>query len=191
MNKQSGRLFIISDPSGCGKTTLVKMLLKDSKGLKRSISATTRPLRAGETNNKDYIFISREDFLKKIKQNYFLEWAKVFGQYYGTPAGPIRAWTRKGFDVILSIDVQGEGKIRNKLRDAVSVFIQPPSLNELKKRLQGRKTDKKQEIVKRLNIAKKEIACAREYDYQVINDNLKDALTKLKSIIIAERCKTG
>lgn len=187
--KQKGNIFIVSAPSGCGKTTLVNMLIKNVKRLKRSVSVTTRTPRKNEKHNKDYSFISANEFQKKIKKNYFLEWAKVLDKYYGTPLNTVKNWLTNGFDVILSIDVQGARKIRKKMPDAVLVFLMPPKFSVLKERLHCRSTEAKHEMEKRLKLAKYEISCASEYDYTVVNDKLHKAYSELKSIIIAERCK--
>jgi len=189
--KRNGILFIISAPSGSGKTTLCTRLVESVDSLYRSISMTTRPPRTGEQDGMDYIFIEKPEFLKRQKKNEFLEWAKVFGEYYGTPKKHILHMLKRGSDVLLSIDVQGAMKIKRLKLDAVYIFILPPSLEMLRERLVNRSTDSKQAICERLNVAKKEVACSHKYDYAIINNKLELALDSLRAIIIAERCKTG
>ncbi len=189
--KKQGILFIISAPSGSGKTTLCTRLVESVDSLYRSISMTTRAPRPGEKDGMDYIFIEKQEFIKRQKKNEFLEWAKVFSEYYGTPKKHILHMLKRGSDVLLSIDVQGAMKIKRLKLDAVYIFILPPSLAMLKERLINRSTDSKEAIRERLNIAKKEILCSQKYDYVVINNRLESALDNLRAIIIAERCKTG
>lgn len=182
-------LFIVSAPSGCGKTTVVNKVLQSLRGVTRSVSATTRPPRGREKIRRDYYFVSETSFKNKAKKGDFLEWAKNFGYYYGTPKKAVYDKLKKGKDLILTIDVKGALQVRRKMSDCVMIFIAPPSLEELLRRLRKRATDKSKEISKRLRIAKKEISFSRKYDYIIINDKLGDAVRKLKSIIIAERCR--
>lgn len=189
--KKQGILFIISAPSGSGKTTLCTRLVESIDSLYRSISMTTRPPRPGEKDGMDYIFIEKSEFIKRQKKNEFLEWAKVFGEYYGTPKKHILHMLKRGSDVLLSIDVQGAMKIKRLKLDAVYIFILPPSLEMLRERLINRSTDSKKAISERLNVAKKEMACSHKYDYVIINNRLELALDSLRAIIVAERCKTG
>ena len=189
--KKRGILFIISAPSGSGKTTLCTRLVESVDCLYRSISMTTRPPRHGEKDGIDYIFIEKPEFIKRRKRNEFLEWAKVFGEYYATPKKHILHMLRRGSDVLLSIDVQGAMKIRRLKLDAVYIFIMPPSLEMLRDRLINRSTDSKDAIRQRLNLARKEIACSSRYDYVIVNNKLEPALDNLRAIIAAERCKTG
>lgn len=182
-------IFIISSPSGGGKTTICRYVMKTLPRLKRSLSVTTRKMRKGERKDVDYRFVSKDEFLEKIKRNAFAEWAKVLDNYYGTSKELVENYLSQGKDVLLNIDVQGAMKIKKVYPQAISIFILPPSLNVLKKRLVGRNTDTKAEINKRLNLAKKELSYASRYDYAVVNDSLKKAVEKVKSIIIAERCK--
>nr|MBU1328301.1 guanylate kinase [Candidatus Omnitrophota bacterium] len=191
MMKKRGILFIISAPSGSGKTTLCARLVESVDSLYRSISMTTRAPRPGEKDGMDYIFIEKPEFIKRQKKNEFLEWAKFFGEYYGTPKKHILHMLKRGSDVLLSIDVQGAMKIKRLKLDAVYMFILPPSIAMLKERLINRSTDSKEAICERLNIAKKEILCSQKYDYVIINNRLESALDNLRAIIIAERCKTG
>lgn len=188
MNKK-GTLFIISAPSGSGKTTLCNRLVNSLEGLSRSISMTTRPPRPGERDGMDYIFIEKEEFFKRKKKGEFLEWAKVFNEYYATPKRHVKHLLKKGQDALLSIDVQGAMKIKRCKMRGVFIFIMPPSMTELKDRLISRSTDSKKEIANRLRLVKKELSYIRRYDYVVINDILESALGNLRAIIIAERCR--
>jgi len=189
--KRKGILFIISAPSGSGKTTLCTRLVESVDSLYRSISMTTRAPRPGEKDGMDYIFIEKQEFIKRQKKNEFLEWAKVFGEYYGTPKKHITHMLKRGSDVLLSIDVQGAMKIKRLKLDAVYIFILPPSIAMLKERLINRSTDSKKAIRERLNVSKKEISCSQKYDYVIVNNRLEPALDNLRAIIVAERCKTG
>lgn len=189
--KHKGILFIISAPSGSGKTTLCSKLVDSLKDLNRSISMTTRPPRSGERDGIDYIFIEKEEFLKRKNKNEFIEWAKVFDEYYGTPKKYVAHLISKGQDVVLSIDVQGAMKIKRLKEKAVYIFITPPSMSQLKERLISRSTDSRKEISKRLGIAKKELSYLSKYDYFVVNNILASALDNLRSIVIAERCRIG
>lgn len=191
MTKKKGMLFVISAPSGSGKTTLCTRLVESLDNLYRSISMTTRSPRPGEKDGIDYIFIEKEEFLKRQKKGEFLEWAKVFGEYYGTPKKYIIHMLKKGGDVILSIDVQGALKIKKLKMKASYIFILPPSIEMLKERLVNRSTESKEAIKQRLNLAKKEVAQSKKYDYVVINNRLESALDNLRAIIIAERCRVN
>ena len=157
------------------------------KSLKRSISATTRPRRTGEKDGRDYIFLTDTAFPSKKKRNEFLEWAVVFDHYYGTPKKSVMDTVKKGNDVLLTIDVQGARKIQKKLKNAVYVFLLPPSLKELEKRLRKRKTDSDRVIKKRLGEAKREIQQAQYYDYIVINDRIDNAVKTIQQIINSEK----
>ena len=187
--KKKGILFIISAPSGSGKTTLCNRLAESMGKINRSISMTTRPPRAGEKDGIDYIFIQKEEFLKRKKKNEFLEFAKVLDEYYGTPKKYIKHIIDKGYDVLLNIDIQGAMKIKKTKIRAVCIFVRPPSMAMLKERLIKRSTDSKKEIKKRLSFAKKEMSYLPKYDYVVVNNVLESALENLKSIVVAERCK--
>ena len=187
--KKQGTLFIISAPSGSGKTTLCARLVEAVDSLYRSISMTTRPPRPGERDGMDYIFIEKPEFIKRMKKKEFLEWAKVFGAYYGTPKKRIMHMLKRGSDVLLSIDVQGAMKIKRLKLGAVYIFILPPSLAMLKERLVNRSTDSKEAISERMDIAKKEISRSQKYDYVIVNNRLESALDNLRAIIIAERCR--
>lgn len=187
--QKCGLLFIISAPSGGGKTTVRNRLLSMMPELFYSVSCTTRRPRSGETEGKDYRFISKEEFLKRREQGEFLEWAEVFGSCYGTPLKDIDEALSHGRDVLLDIDTQGALQIKAK-REAVLVFILPPSLEILKGRLYNRKTDSESEIWKRLTDARHELKVVHHYDYAVINDNIESTVDKIRSIIIAEKYRT-
>lgn len=187
MNK--GRIIIISGPSGSGKTTLHKKLLlsRRFKGkLVKSISATTRPKRLGEKNGRDYLFLTKKDFLTKRRAGYFLEWQKVFDNYYGTPNKFVQELLRSGKSVLLCIDVKGAKVVRRKCPDAVKIFIKTPSWGILKKRLENRNSESRKDLQLRLRVAKKEMQEAKFYDHIVVNDVLPSALKKLQLIVAAE-----
>ncbi len=188
-SRNTGRIFVISGPSGSGKTTLGQLLSRSCKELVRSVSVTTRKPRRNEVNKKDYIFVTEDVFLEKIKREELAEWAKVFGHFYGTPLKFLEKTTAAGKDVVLSIDVQGALQLKKKKPEAVFIFILPPDIKTLRRRLSLRNTDNKKEIFGRLKIARKELCYVNRYDYQIVNDNVKVALAKLKAIIIAQKCK--
>ncbi|MDD5136547.1 MAG: guanylate kinase [Candidatus Omnitrophica bacterium] len=196
---RKAKLFVISAPSGSGKTTLCNKLLKDDLALARSVSMTTRPPRPGEKDGTDYHFVSEKYFKDTIKKNGFLEYEENFGYLYGTPKAFIEKSLGKGRDVLLSIDVKGAMKVRGEYPDeSVFIFIIPPSVKTLKKRLQSRRSEDGEAISTRLKLAKKEMAYKKRYDYTVINDRLGAAYKKLKAIIVSElnlrrerRCKSS
>ena len=190
MTKKKGKLFIISAPSGSGKTTLCAKLVESVDSLYRSISMTTRAPRPGEQDGMDYIFIEKPEFIKRQKRNEFLEWAKVFNEYYGTPKKHIMHMLKRGSDVLLSIDVQGAMKIKRLKLDAVYIFILPPSIEMLRERLINRSTDSKKAIQQRLTVSKKEISYSNKYDYIIVNNRLESALDSLRAVVVAERCRT-
>ncbi len=186
-----GLVLVVSAPSGAGKTTLCRYLLKEDPEISFSVSYTSRPPRRGEKEGQDYYFVSRETFEKMIKEDVFLEWAEVHGNFYGTSKKQVFKALENGRDILLDIDVQGANQVKKKLgKDAVLVFILPPSFEELEKRLRKRATEDETSIKKRLENAKKELAKAYEFDYLVLNDNLKTALEELRSILIAERTRS-
>lgn len=177
---------MISAPAGTGKTTLAQMLRKEFPDtIAYSISFTTRKPRGGEVNGKDYFFISDEEFKAKIQAGEFLEYAKVFDHYYGTSKKVIDEECHKGHHVLLVIDTQGAMQLKKKL-DGVFVFISPPSLEELARRLKSRKTESEEAIQKRLSWAEKEMEMAKHYDYHIVNLHLKNAYDVLRSIVVAE-----
>ena len=188
--KERGLLIVISAPSGTGKTTLCHMLLKEFPEMEFSVSYTTRKPRKGEVNGRDYFFVDEETFKRMIEENDFLEWARVYGNYYGTSRSQVEKALREGRDLLLDIDVQGALQVKKNMPEAVLIFIMPPSLKELERRLRKRGTDDEKTIEKRLKVAREEIKQAVHYDYIVVNDELEVAFTKLKAIITAERCRT-
>lgn len=187
---RKGALLIISAPSGAGKTTICRKLLARRKDLKYSVSCTTRPPRPGEKNGKHYFFLNREDFKRKIQRGELLEWAMVHDEYYGTPRHFIEEQTKKGLNVIMAIDVQGAMSIRRKHPAAILVFVLPPSMDELKARLAGRR-DASEVVAKRLANSRGELAAAKDYDYVVVNDDLATAVEQISCILTAETLKTS
>jgi guanylate kinase len=183
MKKQKNNVFIISAPSGSGKTTLIDLLLKQNPSLMFSISHTTRPPRTGERDGVEYLFISEEKFEQMIREDRFVEWAEVHGHYYGTSREMLTEADKNHRDVILDIDVQGAAQVRQKMPEAISIFILPPSYEALKTRLLSRQKDSKEVMLKRLHNARKEIRRYSEFDYIIINDDLDSALSSLSSII--------
>ncbi|NQT46210.1 MAG: guanylate kinase [Candidatus Omnitrophica bacterium] len=181
--KRRGRLFILSAPSGCGKTTVQTRLLRAKRNLKRSISATTRPPRRGERNRRDYFFISEVAFKKQRRDGAFLEWARTFGYYYATPREFVEGIRRSGRDALLSIDVKGAAQVKKQCPETITIFLMPPSMKELKKRLSKRGTESETERRKRLKVARWEISRARTYDYIVVNETISSAISQLKEII--------
>ncbi len=189
MAKRRGRIFVVSAPSGSGKTTLCDRLVKKDRSLVQSVSMTTRRPRRGERNKRDYFFVTEKKFKDTIRKNGFLEWAGNFGHLYGTPRKFVAGKLKKGKDVILSIDVQGAMQVKKTCPNAAFIFIAPPSLGELKKRLKKRNTEHHTSIAKRLSVAKRELKYIPKYDYVVVNDSIKKALAKLKAVILKEREK--
>lgn len=188
MRKQSKPILVVlSSPSGGGKTVIAKLLLRQHPAFRRSISFTTREKRKGEREGVDYCFVSRKDFEKKIKERQFAEWALVFGNYYGTPKKNIKKAEGKIEVLLLVLDVQGGLAVKHKYPDSVLIFILPPSVEELEKRLSRRGTDKPEVIRKRLEAALKEITFCRKYDYIVVNRKLEDTVKLLEEIITAEK----
>ena len=178
----------MSSPSGAGKTTLAKNLIKNNKNMELSISYTTRKKRPIEKNNKDYVFVSEQEFEVLKRKKHFIEWAKVFNNYYGTSLLTVKRIHNKGKDVLFDIDWQGSRKIKKKLgKDVVSIFILPPSKKELIRRLKKRAQDPDHIVKKRLSFYKMELSHWKEYKYVVINKNLNETVNKIKSIIEAER----
>lgn len=181
--KIATNLFVISAPSGAGKTTLVRELLEHDDSVTFSISYTTRRPRAGEISGEDYYFVDEAQFKQMIKDGHFLEHAKVFDNYYGTSKAQVRKQLADGKNVLLEIDWQGAAQIRQKWPACITVFILPPSLVELERRLRARQTDSEQVIKRRLEDSVSDISHWDEFDYIIINDNLQEALTELQSVI--------
>jgi guanylate kinase len=184
-----GLLFIVSAPSGAGKTTLVERLVERVSRLRMSRSYTSRDARPGEGDGVDYNFVTREQFERMIEAGAFLEWADVFGNLYGTSAIDTDRMLASGDDVVLVIDVQGARKVRSRGLNACSVFVMPPSFEVLEQRLRGRSKDSDPAIQRRLEVARKEVAAFEEYEFIVINDELESAVDRLRSIVVAERAK--
>jgi guanylate kinase len=182
-----GKLYIISAPSGAGKTSLVKQLLKEVDNLNVSVSHTTRPMRSGEVDGSDYFFVSVETFKAMIENKDFLEYAQVFDNFYGTSKQAVEDNLNNGKDVILEIDWQGAQQIRDMLPECWSIFILPPSIEILQQRLRGRGQDSEAIIARRMADAVTEMSHHDEFDYLVVNDDFNQALAELKSIIISNR----
>lgn len=179
---KKGKLIVVSGPSGVGKDTIVSKFLENNNA-HLSISATTRLPRKGEINNKDYYFLTKEEFEKRINEDDFLEYATYNNCYYGTPKSSVLKYLEKGINVILVIEVKGAFQIKEKLQNSVLVFIMPPSLEELKRRIKGRNLDTDEMINNRLIIAEEEMNLRHKYDYIIINDDIDLAVNKLKNII--------
>lgn len=187
--KDNGLLIVLSAPAGCGKDTVLAELKKADESIKQSISMTTRLPREGEKDGVDYYFTTVEDFENKINENGFLEYVKYGVNYYGTPKKAIEEMVASGKTVILKIEVEGAGNVRKIYPDAISVFIMPPSVSELTRRLKNRGTETDEDISRRLKIAESEFERAKEYNYIVVNDDLSVCVDDVLSIIKAERLK--
>lgn len=188
LNKHPGKLFIISGPSGAGKGTIANRILEETD-LEFSVSMTTRKPREGEVHGVHYFFVEEEDFVKNIEAGGFLEHAQVYGNRYGTPKGPILERLEKGIDVLLDIEMQGALQIKENYPDGVFIFILPPSMAELRKRLTGRGTESPEAIELRLSKTLSELEYVDKYDYLVVNGELDEAVNRVKAIIIAEHSK--
>jgi len=186
---KKGLLIVLSGPSGVGKGTVCKALLKKTNDLTYSVSATTREPRAGEVDGVNYFFKSREEFMQMIEEDRLLEYAEYVGNYYGTPCDFVEQKLTEGRDVILEIEVQGAMKVKEKFPNGIFIFLLPPSLDELKDRIRGRGTEQEHVIDSRMNVAVEEIALMENYDYAVVNDEIDLACKRIESIIIAEHCK--
>ena len=184
-----GLLLIVSAPSGTGKTTVVERLVECTPNLAMSRSYTSRAMRAGETDGVDYTFVTRQRFQSMIDGGEFLEWADVFGNFYGTCAADTDRHLEAGTDLVLVIDVQGARLVRGRGVAATTVFVMPPSAEVLERRLRGRSKDPEPEMQRRLRVAREEVAAFSEYDYVVVNDELDGAVDRLRSIVIAERAR--
>ena len=187
--KKQGLLIVISGPSGCGKNSIINELLKIRKNTWVSISCTSREPRGEEKDGVNYYFLSKEEFEEEISNDDFLEYAEYSGNYYGTPKKYIKGHLDKGEDVILEIEIQGALKIKEKLDETIFIFIMPPSMKELKKRLINRNTDSLEKIEKRFKRAYEEINEISKYNYVVVNDDLSLAVKKVDSILEAEKCR--
>ena len=188
--KNKGILFVVSGPSGAGKTSLYRKAASSLPNLKHSVSYTTRSPRQGEINDIDYTFINKDEFKRMIEREEFAEWAEIHGKFYGTSKKRLEMTMSSGVDVILDIDVQGAEQLKEKYQGGVYIFILPPSLRILKERLQKRMANSKEETERRLGVAAGEIKRYLEYDYVIVNNILEDALKELSAIIISTRVST-
>ena len=189
--KSKGRIFIVSAPSGAGKTTLCKQIVKKVDNIKPSISFTTRQPRAGEIRDEDYCFVSEEEFRAMIDRGDFVEWAQVHGNLYGTSKRKLEDLLEAGYDMLLDIDTQGARQFKQCFSNAVYIFILPPSMKELKQRLERRMSNSVEDMNRRMLRAVDEIKEYKMYDYVIVNDILIDSLKKLEAIIIAERLRSS
>ena len=188
LKKKDGDLIVISGPSGAGKDTLVKELLKENNDIYLSISMTTRDRRDNEVDGIDYYFVSENEFINNIENNNFIEYAKVYDKYYGTPKSEVEKKLKKGMDVILVIDITGALNIKKIYKDAIFIFIMPPDLKTLMKRVIKRNRDPKDKMLKRFKEDYKLINEFNKYNYVVVNDNISDALKKINAILLSSKC---
>lgn len=186
--KEKGLLLVISGPSGAGKGTICKALL-DNNEFWLSVSATTRQPREGEIDSKNYFFITKDEFKQRIEKDDFLEYAEVYGNYYGTPKSNVLEVLESGKDVILEIDIQGALKVKEAFREGIFIFILPPSMEELKQRIIRRGSETPESLMTRFKSAYKEINYVSKYSYAVVNDTVEEAVKKIESIVVAERCR--
>lgn len=188
-SKKTGQVIVISSPSGGGKGTVISELLKRNKNLWLSVSTTSRPIRANDIPGTTYNFVSKEEFEKEIEECYFLEYTNYVGNYYGTPKGPIKEKLDQGIDVILEIEIEGASNIKKLLPESIFIFIMPPSIKTLVKRLKKRNTDSNDKLLERFHKTYKEINEVTKYNYVVVNDILEDTVDKVEAIIKAEKCR--
>jgi len=186
---RKGILFVISGPSGVGKGTVRESLLKGRDDIEVSVSATTRPPRPGEIDGVHYFFIDRDTFLKRVEDDEFLEWATVYSNFYGTPRDFVLNHLKNGRDVLLEIDIQGALQVKQKMPEGVFIFLSPPSIEDLAKRLCKRGQDSQESIEERLAACTQEMQQMVYYDYVVVNDQVENAVNKINAIITAERCR--
>lgn len=189
LNKK-GSLIVISGPTCAGKGTICRELLKESNKLWESISYTSRPMRPTEQDGIDYYFVTRETFEEKINNDEFLEYARIhYGDYYGTPKAQIKEKLDNGIDVLLEIDIQGALQVKEKVKDAIFIFILAPTMEEIKRRLQARGAENNEQMIERFTTAYREINEVTKYNYVVVNDILSEAVEKVKAIILSEKCR--
>ena len=188
-NKKQGQLIVVSAPSGAGKDTIVKELVKRNKNFWISVSATSRKPRKGEKEGVDYYYMSKEEFEKNIEEGFFLEYTKYADNYYGTPKKYIKDHLDEGKDVILIIEIEGAANVKEMLPESLLIFIMPPSIKELVRRLKIRGTEDNEKIIKRFHKTYKEINEVTKYNYVVVNDKIEDAVDKIEAIIKAEKCR--
>lgn len=186
---RTGLLFIVSAPSGTGKTTLVDRLVERLPDLVKSRSYTSRPARPGEVDGVDYNFVTRDRFEEMVRRGEFLEYAAVFGNLYGTRREDTEAWLAAGRDVVLVIDVQGARQVRRRAPGAIGIFVLPPSFAALEARLRGRSQDSAEAMARRLRTARAEVTAFEEYEYVVVNDELDTCVDRLRAIVLAERAR--
>jgi guanylate kinase len=186
-----GRVFVISGPSGAGKSTIIREVRRRVERLGYSVSHTTRKPRGTETPGVEYHFVDREAFRDMIERNAFAEWAEVFGDYYGTSFRELEEKTARGLDLVMDLDVQGAQNLRRSVKGCILVFVLPPSMKVLERRLRGRGTDDPAATARRIETASTEIRSAARYDYLVVNDLLEQAVEEMTAIIRADRCRTG
>ncbi len=185
-----GLIVVVSSPSGAGRTTIVRRVLPQDETIRYSTSVTTRPKRLGEKEGKDYFFVSEKEFKQRVERGEFVEWAEVHGFMYATPRAPVVEVIQQGGVIILDIDIQGAMRVKEEFPDCVTVFIAPPSLESLEKRLRNRGTDSEELIRRKLQDALREVAKIPGYDYLIINDDLNTAVKQLRAVLEAERCRT-
>ena len=186
-----GRLIVLSAPSGSGKTTVLAKLLKSEAGVMRSVSVTTRPPRRGERSGRDYRFVSTARFAKAKRRGEFLECARILGNWYGTPRKPVEKALRSGRSVLLGIDIQGARRLRSSGLPVTTIFLLPPSMGALRRRLRGSGTENAAQIGAWLRLARRELKELHRYDYAVVNDRLPDAIGAIRTILRAERFRVG
>ncbi|MCR5758080.1 MAG: guanylate kinase [Selenomonas sp.] len=186
-----GLLIVVSGPSGTGKGTVCGELLNQAQDLAYSISATTRQPRAGEVDGKNYYFMEKAEFEKKIAEGGFLEYANVYGNYYGTPLGKIEERLAEGEDILLEIDTQGALNVMKKCPQGLFIFLMPPSLAELERRIRGRGSETEESLQQRMGAVRKEIEDGKKYGYVVVNDTVKKAVQRIMAIRTAEHCRIG
>jgi guanylate kinase len=189
--QREGVLFVISAPSGAGKTTLCKEIIDIFPDLRHSVSYTTRTPRPGEVHGRDYFFVGQDEFSRMVEAHEFAEWAEVHGNLYGTSLATLNQCRSQGIDLILDIDCQGAQQLKGRFDGGVYIFILPPSITELRRRLDSRRSDTEEVIERRINNAAAEIKEARWYDYIIVNDKFSVAAEQLKSVLIAEQCRSS